>query len=177
MPKGVRRVMESAGAEAVDEPVQAVRSRDELEAERYTEDFLKRNRPNLTGFEQRLPSIPDRPGWVRRWANDMNSRVASLMERGWQIVKRGEVPDTTESVGRGNTDIGGQVSVVSTAGEGPMRVVLMEIPKKLFDMQMEAVLQPVRMTEQAIREGRNGLTDTAHVYTPKGVENRISSTV
>lgn len=175
MPKGVRRVMESAGVES--EPVQVVRSRDEEEAERVTSEFLKNNRSDLSGFEQRLPFVPERPGWVRRWVNDMNSRIPSLIARGWRLVDRGAVPSTSESIGRGNTDIGDRVSVVSSAGEGQLRVVLMETPKKLFDMQMESALEPVRKTEAAIRAGRNGLENTEHVYTPKGVENRIESTV
>lgn len=192
MPRGYPKAKVQAGEVAADSVVRAaqstaqtvmeqagrvVRSRDEEEAERVANEFLKNNRVNLVGFEQRLPHVPERLGWVRRWVNDMNSRIPSLMERGWKIVNRGAAPSTTDSVGRGNTDIGGQVSITSTAGDGPLRVVLMEVPKKLFDMQVEASLQPVRMTEQAIREGRNGLSDTEHVYTPKGVENRIETTV
>lgn len=186
MPKGYpnKRVVESGGApvdslaqgaQSTARPVEAVRSRDELEADRVASEFLKNNRSNLVGFEQRLPFVPERAGWVRRWVNDANSRVQSLMQRGWRLVQSGEVPATTESIGRGNTDIGGQVSVVSSMGDGPLRVVLMEVPKKLFDMQMDASLESVRRTEEAIRQGRNGLEDSQHVYTPRGYENRLET--
>lgn len=160
-------VLEAAGA--------VVRSRDEVEAERVADEFLKNHRSNLVGFEQRLPFVPERPGWVRRYVNDMNSRVPMLIERGWRLVRKDAAPSVTDSVGRGNTDMGDCVSIVSNAGDGPMRVVLMEIPKKLFDMQMDAALDPVRRTEEAIRAGRNGIDDSQHIYTPRGITNRIET--
>ena len=189
MPRGIpNKKLEAANAPAVSlapdaqstgqsviEAAGAVRSRDEIEADEWAEAFLRDNRLNLAGHEMRLPPVPDRPGWVRRWVNDVGSRVPFLMERGWRFVQRGAAPDVTTSMGRGNTDVGGGVSVVSTMGEGPVPVRLMEIPKKLYDMQMDAIHEPVRKTEQAIRAGLVGIDDPRHVYTPKGVDNRIET--
>lgn len=173
MPKGIPKVKEDVTV--LEAAGKVIRSRDEEEAERVAEEYLKTHRTDLGSFENRLPFVPERLGWVRRWVNDLDSRIPSLMRFGWKIVDQGAVPATSSSIGRGNTDIGGHVSVVSTIGDGPLRVVLMEIPRKLFDMQMDGVHAPVRNTEQAIREGRNGLDDTKHVYTPKGIENRIET--
>lgn len=194
MPRGVRnKVVETGNAPAVSHAPDAqstepsvieaagkvVRSRDEEEAERYASEFLKNNRGSVAGFEKRLPDVPPKAGWVRRWVNDVNTNVGMRMQAGWRLVKEGAVPSMTASLNRGvNTDVGGHVSIVSTLGEGPMRVVLMEIPQKLFDLQVQASLEPVRMTTQAIREGRAGLTGTEemkHIYKPTWADNRIET--
>jgi len=193
MPRGVRKVVEQAGVpaaishapdaqsigrQALESAGRVVRSRDEEEAERVADEFLKNNRASVVGFEKRLPDVPPRAGWVRRWVNDVNSNVGMRMQAGWRLVADGAVPALSASVNRGNTDIGGGVSIVSTLGEGPMRVVLMEIPQKLFDLQVQASLEPVRQTTQAIREGRAGLTgtdDMKHIYKPAWADNRIET--
>lgn len=177
MPRGVRRVIEQAGNADVTQVMEAekvVRSRDEVEADRVTEEFLKRNRPNIAGFEQRLAYFGERPGWVRRWVNDQHNRIPSMLERGWRFVTR-ETVHMSDSVGHGNTDIGDKVSVSTTVGEGPMRTYLMEIPKKLFDMQVDAAMEPVRKTEAAIKAGRTGIEDSEHVYTPDWAPTRIET--
>lgn len=173
MPRGVpnAKIEDPANAAVVDK---VVRSREELDADTYTAEFLKRNRPNLAGFEQKLAYYGEHAGWKRHWANDEANRIQSLLDRGWRLVRRAEV-GMSDSVGHGNTDIGDRVSVATNGGEGPMRVILMEIPQKLFDMQMDAQLDPVRKSEEAIRGGAFGLTETANVYQPKGIENRIET--
>lgn len=170
MPRGIPN---TKAAEPAVIAATVARSREELDADKYTEEFLARSRPNLAGFEQKLSYYGEHPGWVRRWVNDQANRVPSLLERGWRFVLRAEV-GMSDSVGRGNTDIGDRVSVSSTAGEGPMRIVLMEITKKLFDMQMDALLEPVRRSEEAIKAGAFGVDDTKSTYMPKGLENRIT---
>ena len=178
MPRGipkVKAVPPEAGLEALGAGVEkSVRSRDEIEADKHTEEFLKRNRPNLAGFEQHLAYFGERAGWVRHWAVDRANRVQSLLERGWRFVLRSEV-GMSDSIGHGNTDIGGFVSISTTLGEGPCRQILMETPKKIFDMQMEAQMEPVRKSEAAIRAGAFAVQDTGHVYQPKGVVNRLET--
>ncbi len=159
-----------------------VRSREALDADKFMADFLKNNRPNLVGMEQKLATYGEHPGWVRRWVNDQGSRVQGLIERGWRFVTRDEV-GMSDSVGRGNTDIGDKVSVATTAGEGPIRQSLMETPEKLYRMYAEARTAPARATEEAIRKGAFKVSDTANVYNPGerpdsslyGTHNRIES--
>jgi len=144
---------------------EVVRSREELDAKKYTEDFLKKNRPNLTGFEQRLATFGEHPGWVRRWAVDQHNRIEALLERGWRFVLRNEV-GLSDSLGRGNTDIGSHVSTATFAGSGPVRQVLMETTQQLYDLQAEASMQRVRQTEEALQKGFFDVADMSNVYQP-----------
>lgn len=152
----------------------AVRTRQELDAAKFTADFLKRNRPNLSGLEQKLAYYGEHPGWVRRWVNDQSNRVPSLLERGWRFVLSAEV-GMSDSVGRGNTDIGDRVSITTTAGDGPIRMYLMETTKEIADMQAQARTEPARKTQEAILRGAYQVSDTKHAYQPKWAENLIES--
>lgn len=163
--------LEASGVAPVEE---SVRSRDEIEAEKHAEDFLKRNRPNLAGFETKLAYYGERKGWVRRWVVDHANRVQGLLERGWRFVLKNEV-QMSDSVGHGNTDIGDRVSLVTTMGEGPVRQILMETPQKLYDLQMEASMESVRQSEAALKSGGMGLTDTTNTYFPNWAKNRVES--
>lgn len=159
-----------------------VRSREEQEAADYAADFLKNNRLDLVGIEKKLPMCPEKPGWVRRHVLDQGSRVQNLLARGWRFVKRDEAV-VSDSIGRGNTDLGDQVSIVTTAGGGPVRQVLMEIPQQLYDIYTEARTAPARATVDAITAGAFDVKDREHVYTPGemprsalfGTRNRIES--
>lgn len=155
-------------------PEKSVRSRDEMEAERHAEEFLKRNRPNLTGFEQKLAYYGERKGWVRRWVVDHANRIQSLLENGWRFVQHAEV-QMSDSIGHGNTDLGDKVSISTTMGEGPVRQILMEVPQKLYDMQVEASMDPVRRSEEALKSGGLGLNNTENTYFPEWAKNRIVS--
>lgn len=168
--------MASIGAGAV------VRSREEEEAEAYTADFLQKNRPDLSGFEKKLAFHGEKPGWVRRWALEQGSRIQGLMAKGWRFVSKGEAV-MTDSVGKGNTDIGDQVSIITTAGDGPVRQVLMEIPQKLYDMYAQARMEPAKATQEAIKKGAFKVDDLEHAYIPgdrptshySGFRNQIES--
>lgn len=171
MPRWNKRAEDAApipGANVVAAPVEppkVIRSREEQAAHEYTEEFLKNNRMDLTGIEKKLTFYGERAGWVRRWPLDQGSRLQTLLARGWRFVLRSEV-GTSDSVGRGNTDIGDQVSVVTTAGDGPVRQVLMEIPQKLYDLYTQARTEPARATEEAIRKGAFKVDDSKNVYIP-----------
>lgn len=175
MPRGVpnKPKAEAAAAQAVNAVVQdtaaaglkVVRSREEQTAQQYADEFLKNNRIDFSSFEKKLAFYGEKPGWVRRWVLDQGSRMQTLMARGWRVVPKAEAL-MSDSVGRGNTDIGDQVSVVTTAGDGPVRQVLMEIPQVLYDMYTKARTEPARATEEAIRKGAFKIDDDPHVYTP-----------
>lgn len=164
------------------EPAKAVRSREENDAAKYAAEFLKNNRIDLASIEKKLAYYGERAGWVRYWALDQGSRIQNLLAKGWRFVKRSEVV-TSDSVGRGNTDVGDQVSTVTTAGDGPVRQVLMEIPQQLYDLYAEARTAPARATVDAIKAGAFDVKDKAHVYNPgemqrsalQGTHNRIES--
>lgn len=151
---------------------EAVRTREEMTAEQWNADFKKRNRPAISGFELKLAYYGEHPGWVRRWVVDQANRIPSLLDAGWRFVRRAEV-GMSDSVGRGNTDLGDCVSVATMGGEGPTRQVLMETTQEIFDALQEANLERVRKTESAIQGGAFAVDDAANTYQPKWAENRI----
>lgn len=177
MPRGIPNVKKEAPAleasGAVKSP-EIVRSRDELDPEAYTKEFLQRNRPNVGGFEQKLAYYGEHPGWVRKWAIDSANRIPSLLENGWRFVLRAEV-GMSQSVGRGNTDIGDRVSITTTIGDGPVLQYLMETTQELYDMQLDAALEPVRRSEAAMKAGAFAVNDTSNVYQPDWAKNRIET--
>lgn len=171
-----RKIVEGdVATPVVEQPEQPIpaRSREAIDAEKYTKEYLERNRTNLSGFELRLAHYGEHPGWVRRWVVDRDNRVQSLLEKGWRFVLRDEV-GMSDSVGRGNTDIGDRVSVATSVGD-PVRQYLMETTQQLFDLQVEASMEPVRRSETALKDGGLGLSSTENTYFPEWAKNRIVS--
>lgn len=145
-----------------------------LDAGAYAKEIRDR-RGDIQPMETRLglgATAPD--GWEWRWFNDVDDRITRALEDGWRFVTRKSV-NMSESIGRGNDDIGDRVTKSTTLGAGPINTVLMEIPIELAEEYRNIrSLSKVRAFEEAVnRQGPVGISGGSHVYTPRGVTNHI----
>lgn len=91
----------------------------------------------------------DRPGYVRRWVNDVNGRVQMFEEAGYNAVR---VPtEVGEGVSADATQLG---SVVRKPVGGGVNAVLMEIPKEWNE-------EDQARKEQALKEKEKSLLSEA----------------
>jgi len=73
---------------------------------------------------------PKKEGYVRRFVNDVEDRVATMQERGYEIVRKsGDIETGDPKVGKDSV-VGSPV--VKSVGGG-IKAVLMEIPKEWYD--------------------------------------------
>lgn len=145
-------------------PKSAARSRaEQIRAER-------RARPDFGKGKTRMGAKIE-PGFVGRWANDSEARIAQLMERGYEFVDK--------PVAENNSDLGAtrQSMVVGSKADGSgLRGFLMQIPKEIYDEDQAAKQARIDAKETAIRRTIPTNTGLAadRSYVPKGHDNAIT---
>ena len=130
-------------------------ARTRLDAREYAEQ-IRSSRKDFSGLEQKLKYYGENPGWKRRWVNEEN--VPSREQEGYRFVLRSEV-GMSDSIGRGNTDMGDRVSVFGGTSERgvPYNTYLMEIPQEIADeYDHEKSHKKVKLSEESIRAGTVG---------------------
>jgi len=107
----------------------------------------RRRRATVGGFAQKL-AAPNRPGFVRRWFNDKDNRLAEAFDLGYD-----HVTDT----GITSSDPSSRISrLVGTKANGePLRAYLMETPEELFAEGVAEKEARNRMVDDAIAAGRD----------------------
>jgi hypothetical protein len=100
-------------------------------------------------------TAPERPGYRRRWVNDVGGALEQA-EAGWY----GFVFDTGQQIGEtaigsGNQDLGSRVSrIVGTLPNGqPQRAYLMEIEEVYYQQDQKSKQQRLDKIDAQIREG------------------------
>lgn len=160
-----------------------VREKPTLDAKAYAEEIRSR-RGDISTMESRLGLNAKAPeGWEWRWFNDDGDRIPRALTDGWRFVKP-EAVGMSESVGRGNDDLGeSRVTKTTTLGGAPIKTVLMEVPieiaNELRDIRSLSTVR--RFEEQINRGGPAGISDSPHIYNPgdnpqssfHGVKNHI----
>lgn len=105
----------------------------------------------LSEQKKSLMTVPEKPGFKRRWVNDneQGQRVAAFLRAGWRIV------EDTVQVG-----VEGVVSQNQTVGSGARKYVgagvmaiLMEIEEKYFNEDQAAKAARIDEVERAIYGG------------------------
>ena len=93
-----------------------------------------------------------RKGYVRRWVNDTEGRVALFLGAGWDLVRE-DVAVGDEGVVNQNQSLGSgaRKHVGSDKMGHPMYAVLMEIPKRDYDAISKRKAEQVDETEAVIR--------------------------
>lgn len=149
---------------AVSVPKSAARSRaEEIRAQR-------RGRPDFGKGKMRLGAKIE-PGFVGRWVNGDEARIAQLKERGYEFVDK--------PAAENNSDLGGshQSVVVGSKADGSgRRDYLMQIPKEIYDEDQAAKQAQIDAKETAIRRKiptNTGLAEGTS-YVPKGHDNAVT---
>jgi hypothetical protein len=153
-------------------------SRDQRTDSREDEGRAKRVPLGLQRNNKLDAVTPD--GYVGRWMNDENVRIANAMKGGWCLMQG------TKPVGGGaedrNTDLGSCTSqIVGTNEDGtPQRAYWMVIKKEWYEEDQREKLKPVDEIERAIKGGKVGhqsmsKEDQENAYIPeKGRGIKIS---
>lgn len=107
----------------------------------------RRRRSQLGDFAMKL-TAKARPGFVRRWFNDKDNRIADAQELAYDYVTEGGIQ---------SSDPGARISrLVGTKANGePLRAYLMETPSELYAEGVDEREANNRKVEEAILEGRD----------------------
>jgi|SRR6185436_1426415 len=136
-------------------------------------DATRRERTPFSANRKRLETI-QRKGFVRRWFNDQDDRIARAEAAGYAFVRKGETPVGDKEVGRGNTDINSRTSTVvgRTAQSQPIRAYLMEIPEAFYQEDQAKKEATNRMVDDAIRAGKAGGASIKNQYGEVDLERK-----
>jgi len=138
---------------------------------RFRTDKVKRNKRTPIGSRNKL-SYNKRPGFKRRFFNDVDDRIKQAEAGGYRVV--------TEEVEGGDKSAGAdsqQASPVVKAVGGGMKAVLMEIPEELYAEDQRKKQEEVNngeadivrngTTQQGVKDGLTVLGDGSY---GKGVQ-------
>lgn len=116
---------------------------------------IAKNRPKRVPIhEQRNQMTTEqRPGFVRRWVNDIPGRVEKFLKAGYELVSDKDVTVGDETVTDNNVALGSgaRKNVGRTrSGEGT-QAVLMEISAELYEEDQKAKQAQVNASEEALK--------------------------
>lgn len=128
---------------------------------------VRRPRGSVGGHGQKL-GAPAKPGFVRRFVNDVGNRVAQLRDLGYTVA---------DEPGVQTSDPGSVISRLAGTQEGgaPLKAILMETPNELYQQGRSEMEEDNSRTDAAIlggRDGQGGLTER-ETYRPAGHQNSI----
>ncbi len=133
----------------------------------------KRARVPLGGPQLRLQlSIDDRQrfedeGFVPRWVNDADGKVARAESAGYVFVTPSEVPSLGSGViHQGNSDIGSKVSKVVSRGEPIITAYLMKTRKEYYDEDQASKEANNAKVDEALALGGKASSDLENEYRP-----------
>lgn len=115
-----------------------------------------------TGRKQRIPlGVPRNKmaatapkGYVGRWMNDEDNRLAAAQDGGWEFVK--DKAKIGEGAENSDTDLGQYTSMRVGVNEdgSPLRAYWMIIKKEWYEEDQREKLKPVDEIEKAIKRGK-----------------------
>ena len=122
-----------------------MRDRKELDAQRPKRVPIHEQRDQM--------STDQRPGFVRRWVNDVPGRVEKFLRGGYEVVRDDEVKVGDGGVTDSNIALGtgARKNVGRTRSEDNTQAVLMEIPKELYEEDQKAKQAVVDATDKVLK--------------------------
>lgn len=133
-----------------------IETRDAENTGRSTRVPLGVPRPKLT--------VPDRPGYVRRWINDVEGRLQMAERGGYQFVEKEGLQVGGPDISNENRDLGTRHSYTVDKSTG-MKAYLMEIKEEYFKEDQRIKMNAVDEVENAIKRG--ALDNSEARYVPK----------
>lgn len=134
-----------------------------------------------TGRKTRVPlgvarsklSVPERPGYKRRWVNDTEGRLAQATQGGYEYATDQSLQIGSPDVDNENRDLGARISRVVDKSTG-QKAYLMEIKEEFYEEDQAAKRRAVKAKDDLIKNGK--LDDDAERYVPdKGKGIRIET--
>lgn len=117
----------------------------------------------------------EKAGYVCRWFNDQDGRIARAEAAGWEFVTQDEATSIGQgALHQGNTDLNSKVSkVVSRGKENVVSAILMKIKKQFYKEDQMAKEDINRRVDDALRGGTPGGNVVENQYVPKGHTQKI----
>lgn len=124
-----------------------------------------------TGRSTRVPlgvprskmSVKDRPGYRRRWINDVEGRLAYAEEGSYTYVTDQSLQIGSPDIDNENRDLGARVSRVVDKATG-QKAYLMEIKEELYQADQVEKRKVVKAKDDLIKHGK--LVDDEDRYVP-----------
>ena len=136
-------------------------SREEREESREPEG--RKERVPLGTPKQRL-AAPKRPGFVRRWVNDVPGRIQHAIDGSWTHVREKAPGDDS------NKRASYRSAVVGTKQDGSaLTAYLMEIPEKFYKEDQKTKMAEIDKVDETIQRGNirgADSEDTKRYYVP-----------
>lgn len=147
-----------------------------MDAERYrnSEKRIERDQRVPLGAPRLKLKVEEKPGLVRRWINDKDSRLLYAEEGGYRFVERLKEVGTPDVI-PGNTDLGSRTSKVVGSNEDgtPLRAYLMEIDQDAYAQDQESKEATLLATEDTIRNGNlDGKASDGRYIPTEGIRMR-----
>lgn len=118
----------------------------------------RRRRASTGGFRTKLEA-PQRPGFVRRWADNTPGRIAEMQDLGYDFA---EADTRTDGLGTRAERFAG----TRDSGE-PQKLILMETPIEEYAVGVEEKEERLKPFEQALRAKRDTTGQLENAYSPK----------
>lgn len=115
-------------------------------------------------------SVPGRDGYVRRWINDTEGRLANAEAGGYQFVADPSLQIGQQDIDNENRDLGARTSRVVDKTTG-QKAYLMEIKEEFYEEDQAAKVRKVEETDRRIKRGK--LEEVEESYIPdngKGIQ-------
>lgn len=125
-----------------------------IRAERpETRDESGRNTRVPLGVARAKLSVPQRPGYVRRWINDAEGRLLQAEQAGYQYALDQKLQIGDADIDNENRDLGARVSRVVDKTTG-QKAYLMEIPQDFYADDQAAKAKQVAEIDDRIKKGK-----------------------
>jgi hypothetical protein len=129
---------------------------------------------------QRL-QVPEIPGYHTHWMRGTPERMQQALQAGYVPVKSEEVAVNYRGLADnpeigGNTSLGSSVSISAGRADAngqPIRLILMKLPKALWDEDQAAIAAQQDKTAEALRSGSGAIPQGADISNRyQGIQNR-----
>jgi hypothetical protein len=139
-------------------------TREESEAKRSAgREETGRNTRVPLGVARAKLSVPQRPGYVRRWVNDTEGRLMMAEQGGYQYATDQSLQIGAVDIDNVNRDLGARISRVVDKTTGT-KAYLMEIQEDFYREDQESKARKIAETDKLIRTGK--LDDGESRYVP-----------
>lgn len=123
-----------------------------------------------TGRNKRVPlgvarsklSVPGRPGYVRRWINDTEGRLANAVDGGYEYATDQKLQIGQPDIDNENRDLGARISRVVDKTTG-QKAYLMEIKEEFYKEDQHAKIAKVEEVDRRIKKGKLEQVDESYI--------------
>lgn len=127
-----------------------------------TRDEEGRSKRVPLGVARSKLSVPARQGYVRRWINDTEGRLANAESGGYEFVADEKLQVGQQDIDNVNRDLGARTSRVVDKTTG-QKAYLMEIKEEFYKEDQATKIKAVEEVDARIRTGKLEQLDESYI--------------